>query len=207
MEKLEYKKVYKELYLPPTKPVIVEVPPIKFAVIRGEGDPNGDAFAKATEALYGFSYAVKMSYKSDAVPEGFYDYTVFPLEGEWDLIDKSKSSKDKSNYAYAIMIRQPDFLTEELFNRFIQVAMKKKSNSDIARITYETFSEGLCCQMMHLGSYDDEPASFEMMEAFCAENGYKRISKLHREIYLSDPRKTEASKLKTVLRFKVSSAN
>lgn len=204
MEKLEYKKVYKELYLPPTKPVIVEVPPINFAVIRGEGDPNGDAFAKATEALYAFSYAVKMSYKSGEVPEGFYDYTVFPLEGEWDLIDKSKSSKDKSNYAYAIMIRQPDFLTEELFNRFIQVAIKKKSNSDIVRITYETFSEGLCCQMMHLGSYDDEPASFEMMEAFCAENGYKRISKLHREIYLSDLRKTEATKLKTVLRFKVS---
>lgn len=204
MEKLEYKKVYKDIYIPPTKPVILEIPPIKFAVIRGEGDPNGDAFARATEALYTFSYAVKMSYKGDDVPEGFYDYTVFPLEGEWDLVDKSKSSKDKSNYAYAIMIRQPDFLTDELFERFIKVAKKKKQNPDIERITYETFSDGLCCQMMHLGSYDDEPASFEKMEAFCVDNGYQRISKLHREIYLSDPRKTEASKLKTVLRFKVS---
>lgn len=203
MEKLEYKKVYKELYLPPTKPVIIDVPLIKFAVVRGEGDPNGEAFAQATEALYAFSYAVKMSYKGEEVPDGFYDYTVFPLEGEWDLVDKSKSSKDKSNYAYAIMIRQPDFLTDALFGRFIQVAMKKKSNPDIARITYETFSDGLCCQMMHLGSYDDEPASFEKMEAFCASNGYRRISKLHREIYLSDPRKTDASKLKTVLRFKI----
>ena len=204
MEKLEYKKVFKDLYLPPSKPVIIDVPPIKFAVIRGEGDPNGDAFALATEALYAFSYAVKMSYKSDDVPEGFYDYTVFPLEGEWDLVDKSKSSKDKSNYAYAIMIRQPDFLTDELFERFIKVAKKKKQNPDIDRITYETFDDGLCCQMMHMGSYDDEPASFEKMEAFCVDNGYARISKLHREIYLSDPRKTETAKLKTVLRFKVS---
>lgn len=204
MEKLEYKKVYKDIYIPPTKPVILEIPPIKFAVIRGEGDPNGDAFARATEALYTFSYAVKMSYKGDDVPEGFYDYKVFPLEGEWDLVDKSKSSKDKSNYAYAIMIRQPDFLTDELFERFIKVAKKKKQNPEIDRITYETFNDGLCCQMMHLGSYDDEPASFEKMEAFCVDNGYQRTSKLHREIYLSDPRKTEASKLKTVLRFKVS---
>lgn len=203
MEKLEYKKVFKDLYLPPSKPTIIDVPPIKFAVIRGEGDPNGDAFALATEALYAFSYAVKMSYKSDDVPDDFYDYTVFPLEGEWDLVDKSKSSKDKSNYAYAIMIRQPDFLTDELFERFIKVAKKKKQNPEIARITYETFSDGLCCQMMHMGSYDDEPASFEKMEAFCVDNGYQRTSKLHREIYLSDPRKTETAKLKTVLRFKV----
>lgn len=204
MEKLEYKKVFKDLYLPPSKPTIIDVPPIKFAVIRGEGDPNGDAFAQATEALYAFSYAVKMSYKSDDVPKGFYDYTVFPLEGEWDLVDKSKSSKDKSNYAYAIMIRQPDFLTDELFERFIKVAKKKKQNPYIDRITYETFNDGLCCQMMHMGSYDDEPASFEKMDAFCVDNGYERISKLHREIYLSDPRKTETAKLKTVLRFKVS---
>lgn len=203
MEKLEYKKVFKDLYLPPSKPTIIDVPPIKFAVIRGEGDPNGDAFALATEALYAFSYAVKMSYKSDDVPDDFYDYTVFPLEGEWDLVDKSKSSKDKSNYAYAIMIRQPDFLTDELFERFIKVAKKKKQNPEIDRITYETFSDGLCCQMMHMGSYDDEPASFEKMEAFCVDNGYQRTSKLHREIYLSDPRKTETAKLKTVLRFKV----
>ena len=203
MEKLEYKKVYKSLYLPPSKPVIITVPPIKFAVIRGEGDPNGEAFAKATEALYAFSYAVKMSYKSKAVPEGFYDYTVFPLEGEWDLVDKSKGSIDKSNFAYALMIRQPDFLTDALFERFINEAEKKKSNPDISRITYETFDEGLCCQMMHLGSYDDEPESFEKMEAYCLDHGHERLSKRHREIYLSDPRKTEVSKLKTVLRFKI----
>lgn len=203
MEKLEYKKAFKELYLPPTRPVFITVPPIKYAVIRGKGDPNGAAFAKATEALYGFSYTVKMSYKSKDVPVGFYDYTVFPLEGEWDLVDKSKGSKDKSNFAYALMIRQPDFLTDALFERFINDAKKKKSNEDLDRITYETFDEGPCCQMMHLGSYDEEPESFERMEAFCADNGHKRISKLHREIYISDPRKTEASKLKTVLRFKI----
>ena len=102
------------------------------------------------------------------------------------------------------MIRQPDFLTDELFERFIKVAKKKKQNPEIDRITYETFNDGLCCQMMHMGSYDEEPASFERMEAFCVDNGYQRTSKLHREIYLSDPRKTETAKLKTVLRFKVS---
>jgi hypothetical protein len=203
MDKLDYKKEFKELYLPKNNPIVIDVPSMRFAIIDGEGDPNGEEFSLATAALYGFSYAVKMSYKSKEVPNGFYDYTVFPLEGVWDLVDKTKSISDKSNFAYSIMIRQPDFLTNELFERFIAETKKKKPNVYLDKIKYDTIAEGLCCQMHHLGSYDDEPTSFEIMRQFCIDNGYERSSLRHREIYLSDPRKIETGKLKTVLRFNV----
>ncbi|PKM68273.1 MAG: hypothetical protein CVU95_03485 [Firmicutes bacterium HGW-Firmicutes-2] len=207
MDKLDYKKVYKELYLAKTNPSIIEVPSIRFAIIDGEGDPNGEAFGLATAALYSFSYAVKMSYKSKEIPQGFYDYTVFPLEGVWSLVDKSKPITDKNNYAYSVMIRQPDFLTDKLFERFIEETKKKKPNADLDKIRFETISEGLACQMLHIGSYDDEPASFDKMRQYCKVNGYERASQKHREIYLSDPRKTQVNKLKTVLRFKVNSVH
>jgi hypothetical protein len=172
-------------------------------MVNGSGDPNGEEFAKATEALYSLSYAVRMSYKSDDVPAGYYEYTVFPLEGVWDLLDYSKPAADKSNFKYTIMIRQPDFVTKETFERFLEQTKKKKQNPYLDHVRFEQVEEGLCCQMMHLGSFDNEPESFARMEAFCAEKGYIRTSKIHREIYLSDPRKTESSKLKTVLRFPV----
>lgn len=203
MSKLDYKKDFKDLYLPKNSPCIIEVPTMSFAVIDGEGDPNGEEFSLATAALYSFSYAVRMSYKGKEIPSGFYDYTVFPLEGVWDLVDKTKPISDKSNYAYSIMIRQPDFLTMELFERFIVEIKKKKPNEYLDKIRFDTITEGLCCQMLHLGSYDDEAASFEKMLQFCKDNGYERSLLTHREIYLSDPRKTEVNKLKTVLRFNV----
>lgn len=203
MEKLDYRKAYKELYLPTNKPMIVDVPNICFVKIDGKGDPNGEEFALATAALYRFSYAVKMSYKSFYIPNGYYHYTVFPLEGEWDLIDKTISAKVKSNLKYSIMIRQPDFLTKELFDHFLMVTTKKKPDVYLERIKYVMVHEGLCCQMLHRGSYDNESSSFAEMEKYCGNNRYRRISKKHREIYLSDPRKVESSKLKTVLRFQV----
>ncbi|HEY8890685.1 MAG TPA: GyrI-like domain-containing protein [Clostridium sp.] len=203
MAKLEYRKEYKDLYVPKKSPVIVTVPSINFITIDGYGDPNEEQFALATAALYSFSYAVKMSYKSNNVPTGYYDYTVFPLEGVWDLMDKTLLPTNKSNFKYKIMIRQPDFLTTDLFNRFISETKNKKPNIYLDKIEYLTISEGLCCQILHLGSYDTEPKDFEMMLQFCKDNGYTRISLKHREIYLSDPRKTEPEKLKTVLRFKV----
>jgi hypothetical protein len=203
LDKLDYKKAYKELYLPKRTPNVVTVPKINFAVIEGQGDPNGEEFSFATTALYNFSYTVKMSYKSDNIPEGYYDYTVFPLEGEWDLIDKAIASTVKSNYKYKLMIRQPDFLTLDLFQQFLLETKKKKTNIYLDKLYFETIEEGLCCQMLHMGSYDDEPKSFELMDKFCKENEYERISKIHREIYLSDPRKTVVSKLKTVLRYKI----
>lgn len=203
MNKVEYKKTYKELYQPKGIPSIVKVPSINFVMIEGTGDPNGEEFGLATAALYSFSYAVKMSYKSDNIPDGYYEYTVFPLEGEWDLVDKTIVSTVKSNYKYEIMIRQPDFLTKDLFERFLMQVKNKKPNPYLDKMELVTISEGLCCQILHLGSYDDESASFKVMDEFCEDNGYKRASLKHREIYLSDPRKVEAHKLKTVLRYKL----
>lgn len=198
-KKVDYKKDYKQLYMPKTMPEIVAVPSLPFFMVSGSGDPNGEEFAMATEALYSMSYAVRMSYKSENVPAGYYEYTVFPLEGEWDLVDRSKPPTDKSNLKYTIMIRQPDFLTKEHFERFLEQTRKKKTNPFLENIRFENAEDGLSCQMMHLGSFDDEPESFARMEKFCTEQGYIRLSKIHREIYLSDPRKTEPSKLKTVL--------
>ena len=203
LDKIDYKKVHKELYLPKTIPSIVSVPTIRFTTIEGEGDPNGEEFALKTTALYSFSYAVRMSYKSNNIPIGYYNYTVFPLEGEWDLIDKNIVSTDKRNYKYKIMIRQPDFLTNDLFEQFLLGIKKKKPNPHLDKIIFETISEGLCCQILHIGNYDDESASFRIMDKFCADNGYRRVCNKHREIYISNPRKTEAQKLKTVLRYKV----
>lgn len=201
--KIDYKKDFKHLYVPKTKPEIIDVPEMPFFMIDGAGDPNGENFAKETEALYSLSYAVRMSYKTDEVPEGYYPYTVFPLEGVWDLLDRSKPATDKSNFKYTIMIRQADFLTDDWFKRFQERTMQKKQNPFLEKVRFETMADGLSCQMMHVGSFDDEPESFARMEAFCAEQGYARTSKIHREIYLSDPRKTEPAKLKTVLRFPV----
>jgi hypothetical protein len=202
-KKIEYKKDYKHIYLPNTIPVIINVAEMPFIKIEGTGDPNGEEFRRATEALYSLSYAVKMSYKSNDVPNGYYEYTVFPLEGIWDLVDKSKSAKDKDNFKYTIMIRQPDFLAAELFFKFVEQTTKKKPNPNLEKLTFGEMTDGLCCQMMHIGSYDDEPKSFAKMEVFCAKNGYIRTDLTHREIYLSDPRKTDLTKMKTVLRFRV----
>lgn len=201
--KVDYKKDYKELYLPPAEPVIIEVPRLPFIVLDGTGDPNGEEFAKRVEALYSLSYAVKMSYKGEIVPPGYYEYTVFPLEGVWDLADKTKSAQDKTNYKYSIMIRQPDFLTAELFTRFLAQTIKKKPNPYLDQALFIEQEDGLSCQMLHIGSYDEEPQSFSRMEDYCQANGYNRLSLTHREIYLSDPRKTEEAKRKTVLRFTV----
>jgi hypothetical protein len=172
-----------------------------FIMISGSGDPNDPEFEEVMAALYGLAYTVKMSYKSKEVPAGYYQYRVYPLEGVWDLgKDKVFSKK---NFVYTVMIRQPDFVTPELFEKMREQLKNKKPNPYIEKAVFGEVTEGLCCQMMHIGSYDDEPASFEKMERFCEKNGCRRISKTHREIYMSDPGRTEASKLKTVLRFKV----
>ena len=202
-KKVDYKKDFKWLYLPKAQPEIVEVPELLYLALDGAGSPDEPAFSEAVEALYALSYAVRMSNKSASIPEGYYEYTVFPLEGVWDLIDDSAVSLEKSNFKYTLMIRQPDFLTPELFERFVAEVGKKKPGLPLASVRLERRTEGTCCQMLHLGSYADEPATFRIMEAYCLEQGWIRASKVHKEIYLSDPRKTEASKLKTVLRFSV----
>jgi len=203
LQKVDYKKDFKEYYLPKAEPGIIVVPPFKFAVIDGQGNPNEEGFAEDTAALYSFSYAVKMSSKAGTAPAGYHEFTVFPLEGIWDLVDHSKGLSDKGNLKYRIMIRQPEFMTEGLFERFLSETRQKKQNPSLSKINWEVIEDGMCCQMMHLGPYDEEPASFLRMEQFCDENGYKRSVMTHREIYLSDPRRTEPAKMRTVLRFKI----
>lgn len=203
MLKIEYKKHFKELYLPGKVPSVIDVPKMRFVCVEGQGDPNGEEFSKNVEILYALSYAVKMSYKSSDAPAGYYEYTVFPLEGVWDLIDKNLPHTNKNNLKYNIMIRQPDFLNTELFEKFKTQIAKKKPELNIDKARFEDIGEGLCVQMMHIGSYDDEPKSFEIMEQFCCDNGYMRAQQTHREIYISDPRKTEETERKTVLRFKI----
>ncbi|MDF2558268.1 MAG: hypothetical protein K0R71_2096 [Bacillales bacterium] len=203
MKKVDYKRDFKTLYLPKLEPEIVDVPEAAYFMIEGEGDPNGEEFGVSVEALYSLSYAVKMSYKGPRMPTGYYDYTVFPLEGVWDLIDKTKPVTDKSNFKYTLMIRQPDFLSNELYEYFLEETLKKKKNPKLDNVKYVKSMDGLSIQILHRGSYDNEPASFEKMENYCKEMGYKRSCKTHREIYLSDPRKTASDKLKTVLRYKV----
>jgi hypothetical protein len=205
--KHEWRKHEKNLYIPKNKPELVEIPQMQFFAIRGQGNPNDPAFADYIAVLYALSYAVKMSRKSDNVPEGYFEYTVYPLEGVWDLTEEGiknyTGELDKNELAYNLMIRQPEFVNEEITRQTLERTKIKQPLPLLEQVEFLTLIEGKCVQMLHLGSYDNEKQSFEMMESFCLENNLKRIGKNHREIYLSDARKTVPEKLKTVLRFYV----
>jgi hypothetical protein len=203
--KYEWKKQDKKLYLPKNKPELIEIPSMKFFMIQGRGNPNDEAFSEAIGVLYSLSYAVRMLSKSGETPEGYFEYTVFPLEGIWGQDEEGRKMKtlDKDRLIYTLMIRQPDFLTEELAKLVIEKTKKKKPHALLDKVEFGTLEEGTCVQMMHIGSYDNEPESFKIMEEFCQNKGLKRKEKIHREIYISDFRKTQPEKLKTVLRFKV----
>lgn len=143
--------------------------------------------------------------KKGITPEGYFEYTVFPLEGHWDLDEEGRGLNylDKDHFVYKLMIRQPDFVTEYLFQYALKSVKQKKTSINLDNVQFESISEGLCVQSMHVGSYEDEPKKFELMEQFCSQNNLKRAEKTHKEIYISDFRKTPPEKLKTVLRFKV----
>lgn len=205
--KQEWKKHEKEIYLPKTKPEIIDVPAFNFFTISGKGDPNQESFGEAVGALYSLAYGIKMLPKKGITPEGYIEYTVYPLEGVWDLDESAKGVLDKSQFLYTIMIRQPAFVTAELAEQVLAATKEKKPNPWLEKTQFETIQDGLCVQMMHVGPYDDEPRSFEIMEAFCAENKLARTSKTHREIYISDPGRTTPEKLKTVLRIFVTEEN
>lgn len=204
--KYEWRKKDKELYLPKNKPTMIDVPPAKFFSLKGKGNPNNEEFKRVVEALYSLSYAIRMMPKKGFTPEGYFEYTVFPLEGIWDLDEEGRRSStlDKDKLIYTLMIRQPDFVTDALFVKAKKSIEKKIAEELLNNIVFEEVHEGLSVQCLHLGSYDNEPKTFSMMEAFCEENNISRESYLHKEIYLSDARKTPTEKLKTVLRFKVS---
>ena len=201
----DFKKEYKEFYMPKSKPEIVTVPKANYIAVRGKGDPNdeGGAYQQAVGILYAVAYTLKMSYKTDYRIEGFFDYVVPPLEGFWwqegvDGIDYS----DKSTFNWISVIRLPDFVTRKDFDWAVKTAEKKK-HLDCSKAEFLTIDEGLCVQIMHIGPFDDEPATVSMMNAYLLENGYENDfsdSRLHHEIYLSDARKVAPEKWKTVIR-------
>lgn len=204
--KHEWRKAEKSIYLPPQHPVQLDIPACSYFTIRGQGNPNDPAFVEYITVLYKLSYGVRMSYKWDVPPVGYYDYTVYPLEGVWGIADLAQYEQEglnKDNLAFHLMIRQPDFVDAELAERIMARIKKKKAHPLLDQVQFEIITEGPCVQMLHIGSYDDEPASFAKMEQYCTENHYNRLSKEHREIYLSDPRKTVPEKMKTTLRFRV----
>ncbi len=204
----DFKKEYKEYYMPKNKPQIVDIPKANYIAVRGQGDPNeeGGAYQQAVSIVYAVAYTLKMSYKTDYKIEGFFEYVVPPLEGFWwqeHVVGVDYS--DKSTFNWISVIRLPDFVTEDHFTWAVETASKKKK-TDCSSAEYLTIDEGLCVQMMHIGPYDNEPESVAMMNAFVEENGYVtdiNENRLHHEIYLSDPRKVVPEKLKTVIRYPI----
>lgn len=207
MDKIDFKKKYKNIYAPSSKtPSIVTVPKLHYITLKGIGDPNNNqSFADSIGALYALAYTISMSYKGDAlVIPGFYNFTVAPLEGIWDIVEGTEfNSNDKSNLIWTIGILMPEFANANIILKAKEIAFNKKKIELIKDITLSAYEDKECCTMLHLGPYENEPATFEKMEDHAQSEGYDRIEKIHREIYLSDFRKVAPEKLKTVLRFKV----
>lgn len=201
----DYKKEYKEFYMPKNKPSIITIPKMNFIAVRGKGNPNAEdgEYKKSIGLLYAIAFTLKMSYKGDYKIEGYFSYVVLPLEGFW-WQDKNMELdyNRKDDMEFISVIRLPDFITKKDFEWAIEEATKKKG-TDFSKVEFLTYDEGLCVQCMHIGSYDDEPATIDLMHEYMRENGYEldlTSDRFHHEIYLSDPRKCDASRLKTVIR-------
>ena len=201
----DFKKEYREFYMPKNRPEIVTVPPANYIAVRGAGDPNepDGAYQRAIGVLYAVAYTLKMSYKTDHRIEGFYEYVVPPLEGFWRQEGvQGVDYSDKSAFHWISVIRLPDFVTEADFRWAVETATRKKK-LDCACAEFLNIDEGLCVQIMHLGPFDDEPATVAKMDAFLAENGFENDfsdTRLHHEIYMSDARKVPPEKWRTVIR-------
>lgn len=201
----DYKKEYKEFYMPANKPSIVTVPKMNYIAVRGKGNPNDESgeYKDSIGLLYAIAFTIKMSYKGSHKIDGYFEYVVPPLEGFWwqegsDTIDYA----NKNGFNFISLIRLPDFVTEADFDWAVQEATKKKK-ADFSKVEFLTYDEGVCVQCMHVGSYDDEPKTVAIMHEYMAVNGYAldiSESRYHHEIYLSDPRKCAVEKLKTVVR-------
>ena len=208
----DYKKEFKEFYLPPTKPQIVHISKMQFVAVRGKGNPNEEdgEYKAALAVQYAISYAIKMSKKGDHKIAGYFDFVVPPLEGFWwqeknGVVVPGFDYSDKSSFNWISVIRLPDFVTQKDFD-WAKENVTKKKDLDCSRTELFTFEEGECVQIMHIGSYDDEPATIKLMDDFAVANGWQldfSATRLHHEIYLSDPRKTSPEKLKTVIRHPV----
>ena len=201
----DYKKEYKEFYMPANKPSIVTVPKMNYIAVRGKGNPNDESgeYKDSIGLLYAIAFTIKMSYKGSHKIDGYFEYVVPPLEGFWwqegsDTIDYA----NKNGFNFISLIRLPDFVTEADFDWAVREATNKKK-ADFSKVEFLTYDEGVCVQCMHVGSYDDEPKTVALMHEYMAVNGYAldiNESRYHHEIYLSDPRKCAVEKLKTVVR-------
>lgn len=212
MEKLDYKKEYKDLYLPKSKPVKVLVPQMGFIMVDGHGNPNTDGgeYKQAVELLYAIAYTIKMSKMGLNIPDGYIEYVMPPLEGLWAIADGSctldYSQKDK--FCWTAMIRQPEFVTCDVFDWACREVQENK-NLDASKARLQTYAEGLCVQCMHIGGYDDEPGTIKQINAFIELNGLAEdfaSGRRHHEIYISNPLRTKVERLKTVLRIPVREA-
>lgn len=208
----DYKKEYKEFYMPKGKPSIVTVPKMNYIAVRGQGDPNAEDgdYKAAIGLLYGIAFTIKMSKMGSRQIEGYFDFVVPPLEGFWrqDGIDGVDYSR-KEDFQWISVIRVPDFVTEDDFRWAVEEATLKKSQ-DFSKVEFLTIEEGLCVQCMHIGPYDDEPATVALMDQYLKENGYENDfsdERWHHEIYLSDARRTAPEKLKTVIRHPIKIRN
>ena len=201
----DYKKEYKEFYMPKNKPNIIEIPKMNYIAVRGKGNPNEEnsEYKQTIGLLYSIAFTIKMSYKTSHKIEGYFQYVVPPLEGFW--WQKGSEELDytrKEDMEFISMIRLPDFVTKEEFDWAISEATNKKKQ-DFSKVEFLSYDERLCVQCMHIGSYDNEPITIEMMKTYAEENGYEidiNSNRFHHEIYLSDPRKCDESRLKTVIR-------
>lgn len=211
MPTLDFKKEYRDLYMPKTTPSLIDVQPMNFLMVDGEGDPNGNRdFQDAVELLYGLSYTIKMSDKKGNQPPGYFEYVVPPLEGLWWISGGIFSFEDRENWRWTLMIRQPEFVTQDVFTWAALEVRKKKPDSPLVKVRLETFSEGLCVQAMHIGPYATEPETVGKMDDFMKKNGCRDTfckGGKHHEIYLSDPRKSKPETMKTVLRYPVEKAD
>ncbi|MFW5650840.1 MAG: GyrI-like domain-containing protein [Acetivibrio ethanolgignens] len=204
----DYKKEYKEFYMPKNKPGIVNIPPMNYIAVRGKGDPNieDSEYKKSIGLLYGVAFTIKMSKKGNRQIEGYFDYVVPPLEGFWwqDNIKGIDYSR-KEDFNFISVIRLPDFVTREDFAWAVAVAAEKKKE-DFSKVEFLTYDEGVCVQCMHIGPYDNEPQTVQVMHDYMASEGYEldiTDTRLHHEIYLSDARRVAPEKLKTVIRHPV----
>ena len=207
----DFKKEYKEFYMPKNKPEIVTVPQANYIAVRGKGNPNeiDGAYQKAISILYAVAYTLKMSYKTEHKIEGFFEYVVPPLEGFWwqDNVDGIDYA-DKAAFNWISVIRLPEFITQKDFEWAVETASEKKK-LDCSSAEFLTVDEGLCVQIMHIGAFDDEPQTVALMDEYIAQNGYENDiieSRLHHEIYLSDARKVAPEKWKTVIRHPIKRA-
>lgn len=208
----DYKKEYKEFYMPPRKPTIVTVPRMNYLAVRGRGNPNDEEgeYKNSIGLLYGIAFTIKMSYKGEHRIAGYFEYVVPPLEGFWwqegvKGIDYTR----KEDFRFISLIRLPDFVTPAEFNWAVAEASQKKK-TDFSKVEFLTYDEGECVQCMHIGSYDEEPATIAAMHECARQDGYEpdfTDTRYHHEIYLSDPRRCDAGKLKTVVRHPVRRAD